>query len=191
MSPRMSLISNTALAFSMSADAFAASVAKGVKLKRPKLSGALRIGAIFGFVETLTPLIGWAIGIMASRYIEAIDHWVAFAILGGIGGNMVYESLKAAGEDEARESHRLGVLILTAISTSIDSMAVGVTLALVKVDIFVMAAMIGGATFLMATIGIMTGHYLGTRVGKLAELGAGLCLIAIGSKILLEHLGYI
>ena len=187
----MSMVANTVLAFSMSADAFAASVAKGVKLQKPKLGGALRIGAIFGGIEMLTPLIGWAIGLMASRYIEAVDHWVAFAILGGIGGKMIHESFQDDGEAEKKESHKLSTLILTAIGTSIDSMAVGVTLALVKVNIWLMAAMIGGATFLMATIGIMTGHYIGNRMGKIAELLAGLCLIAIGGKILLEHLGYL
>lgn len=186
----MSVISNTALAFSMSADAFAASISKGVALKKPRLRDAMRVGAIFGIVETLTPLIGWAIGLFASRFVEAVDHWVAFVILAIVGGKMLYEGLSRA-EEERREAHSLGVLILTAIGTSIDAMAVGVTLALIDIDIWMMAAMIGAATFVMATIGIMTGHYLGTRVGKMAEIFGGVCLIAIGLKILLEHLGYI
>lgn len=184
----MSIISNTIIAFSMSADAFAASISKGVALKKPKLSYAMRIGLVFGIVETLAPIIGWLLGIMASSLIASVDHWVAFIILSIIGGKMVYEGC-CKKEVERKESHKLSILILTAIGTSIDAMAVGTTLALLNVNILVMAGMIGSATFLMATIGIMTGHYIGTKAGKIAEVLGGLCLIAIGAKILIEHLG--
>src|SRR4051812_42535968 len=109
----MSIFSNTILAFSMSADAFAAAVGKGVVLRKPKLTEAMRIGLIFGIVETLTPIIGWLVGVMASSFIESIDHWVAFAILSAIGGKMIYEGLQKAHK-ERRESHKLHVLIFTA-----------------------------------------------------------------------------
>lgn len=184
----MSIVSNTIIAFSMSADAFAASIGKGVVLQKPKLSYAMRIGLVFGGVETLTPIIGWLLGIMASGFIASVDHWVAFAILSIIGGKMIYEGLHNE-ETERKESHKLSILILTAIGTSIDAMAVGATFALLNVNIWIMAAMIGAATFMMATIGIMTGHYIGTKAGKIAEVLGGLCLIAIGTKILIEHLG--
>lgn len=184
----MSVISNTILAFSMSADAFAASVSKGVVLRKPKLTEAMRIGAIFGSIETITPIIGWVIGLAASRFIESIDHWVAFIILLIIGGKMIFEGLTNEHK-EKKESHKLSVLIFTAIGTSIDAMAVGVTLALIDANIIVTALMIGTATFIMSTIGIMTGHYIGMKAGKIAEISGGLCLIAIGSKILFEHLG--
>lgn len=186
----MSLVSNTILAFSMSADAFAAALSKGVALRKPKLSEAMRIGFIFGIIETITPVIGWLIGSVAGRFIEAIDHWVAFTILCAIGGKMIYEGFQHALV-ERKESHKLHILILTAIGTSIDAMAVGVTLALIDANIILMAAMIGMATFMMATIGIMAGHYVGTKAGKIAEILGGVCLIAIGSKILLDHLGMI
>ncbi|MBL0319298.1 MAG: manganese efflux pump [Alphaproteobacteria bacterium] len=186
----MSLISNTMLAFSMSADAFAAAVSKGVILRKPKFTEALRIGFIFGSIETLTPIIGWLIGILASRFIESIDHWVAFIILAIIGGKMIYEGLKH--EDKPRaESHQLHILILTAIGTSIDAMAVGVSLALLDANIWITAAMIGTATFMMATLGVMIGHYIGTKAGRIAEILGGLCLIAIGTTILCKHLGII
>jgi putative Mn2+ efflux pump MntP len=185
----MSMISNTVIAFSMSADAFAASIGKGVALRKPTLKCALRIGFIFGLVETITPLIGWALGMMASGFISAIDHWVAFVILAAIGGKMIYEGLQREEEEERKETHGLLILILTAIGTSIDAMAVGVTLALMDVNIWMMALMIGGATFLMSTIGVMTGHLIGTKAGRGAEILGGLCLIGIGAKILLEHLG--
>lgn len=184
----MSVISNTIIAFSMSADAFAAAIGKGVVLQKPKLSYALRIGLIFGGVETLTPIIGWLLGMMASSVIASVDHWVAFAILSAIGGKMLYDGFHHE-EVERKESHKLSILILTAIGTSIDALAVGATLALLDVNIWLMAAMIGGATFTMATIGVMTGHYIGTKAGRAAEILGGLCLIAIGSKILIEHLG--
>ena len=174
----------------MSADAFAAAISKGVALKKPKISYAMRIGLVFGGVETLTPIIGWLLGIMASSLIASVDHWVAFCLLSLIGGKMIYEGFHNE-EAERKESHKLSILILTAIGTSIDAMAVGATLALLNVNIWIMAGMIGAATFLMATIGIMTGHYIGTKVGKIAEILGGLCLIAIGVKILLEHTGVI
>ncbi len=183
----MSILSNTAIAFSMSADAFAASVSKGVALRKPKLSYAMRVGAVFGGVETVTPIIGWLLGLMASGFIAAIDHWVAFTILALIGAKMMYEGFHNESA-ERKESHRLSVLILTAIGTSIDAMAVGATFALLDVNIWLMAAFIGCATFLMSTIGIMTGHYIGARSGKIAEVLGGVCLIAIGTMILIEHL---
>jgi manganese efflux pump family protein len=183
----MSIVSNTIIAFSMSADAFAASIVKGVALQKPKLSHAMRIGLVFGGVETLTPIIGWMLGILASDIISSVDHWVAFTILSIIGGKMIHEGFHNE-EAESKESHKLSILILTAIGTSIDSMAVGATLALLNANIWLMAAMIGTATFIMATIGIMTGHYIGTKAGKVAEILGGLCLIGIGTKILIEHL---
>lgn len=188
----MSIVSTTVLAFSMSADAFAVSVAKGATLQKPRWRDALRSGAIFGTVEAITPVIGWLLGVAASRYIEAIDHWAAFLILLAVGGKLVWESFQP--EDEAAEKpqrHGLGVTILTAIGTSIDAMAVGVTLAFVDANIWLTAAAIGGATCLMVTLGFMTGHYIGSKVGKYAERLGGLALIGIGTHILLSHTGVI
>lgn len=183
----MSILSNTLLAFSMSADAFAAAVSKGTSITKPQLSYALRVGAVFGAVETFTPLVGWLIGKAASGFIQEIDHWVAFTILAGIGCKMMYESLQK-DRPEKPDRHGLKVLLLTAFGTSIDAMAVGAGLALLEVNIIMMALMIGMATFTMATIGIMAGHYLGMRAGRIAEALGGLCLIGIGSAILMEHL---
>lgn len=186
----MSVVSNTIIAFSMSADAFAAAVSKGVVLKRPRISYAMRIGLIFGGIETLTPIIGWLFGIIAGGFIASIDHWVAFFVLSLIGVKMIYEGFNNQ-QAERKDSHKLSILILTAIGTSIDAMAVGATFALLDINIWMMAAMIGLATFLMATIGIMTGHYIGIKAGKIAEIFGGSCLIVIGVKILAEHTGMI
>jgi putative Mn2+ efflux pump MntP len=187
----MSTLSNTLLAFSMSADAFAASISKGTKLQKPRLADAVRIGLVFGSIETLMPVLGWCAGLAASRFIESVDHWIAFAILATIGCKMIYEGLQGEESDPPAPSRTLRLLVLTAIGTSIDSMAVGVTLALVDANIWLMAAMIGTATFTMATIGIMTGHFIGSKAGRIAEILGGACLCIIGTKILLEHTGFI
>lgn len=189
----MSAVSTAVLAFSMSADAFAVSVSKGATMRKPSLRYALRTGALFGIVEAITPIIGWVAGLAASRAIQEVDHWVAFAILGAVGLKLIYESFQKEEADEAGEpkakEHGLGLMLLTAIGTSIDALAVGVTLAFLPVNIWISAAAIGSATFVMVTIGIMTGHYIGARIGKLAELLGGIGLVAIGTGILCDHLG--
>lgn len=183
----MSLFSNTVIAMSMSVDAFAASISKGTAIKKPQLGYAVKIGLIFGVIETITPLIGWVLGYLASNFITAVDHWIAFVILAAVGGKMIHEGLSKA-QHEHKTSHKLSVIILTAIGTSIDAMAVGATLALLRIDILLVALMIGMATFIMTTIGMLTGHYIGMKAGKIAEILGGLCLIGIGTTILIQHL---
>ena len=175
------------LALSMSSDAFAAAIGKGARLDRPSLGEALRTGLIFGSIEAVTPVIGWAVGKGASRYIEAFDHWIAFGLLLVIGGKMIWDSLQRSEEEEKPQRHSLAVLIVTAIGTSIDALAVGVTLALVGANIIVNALAIGAATFSMVTIGILTGRYLGEKFGRYAEAAGGVVLIVIGINILMEH----
>lgn len=183
----MLLAPTLAMAFSMSADAFAASLAKGVKMPKPKPYEALRIGLIFGTVEATTPIIGWCLGLIASGFVASIDHWIAFVILGAVGGHMILESFSAP-EDRSTDMG-LWRLVLIAIGTSIDAMAVGVTLAFLDVNIWFSAIAIGLATCLMSSIGVMTGHYLGLKAGKYAEFMGGSTLILIGTGILLSHLG--
>jgi len=176
------------LALSMSTDAFAAALGKGAALHRPKFSEALRTGLIFGTIEATTPVIGWALGRAASRYVAEFDHWVAFAILAAIGIKMIWDSFQRDAEEERPESHSFAVLALTALGTSIDALAVGVTLALIDANILVNALAIGIATFTMTTIGVMAGHALGARFGKYAEGVGGIILIVIGGTILAQHL---
>ncbi|MDY0029279.1 MAG: manganese efflux pump MntP family protein [Pseudobdellovibrionaceae bacterium] len=172
----------------MSADAFAASIGKGTALQKPHIKDAARIGMIFGVIEAITPIIGWLAGAAASSLIASIDHWIAFTILSIIGSKMLFESFKTAQEEQIK-NHKIGALILTAIGTSIDALAVGATLAFLNMNIWLSAFAIGMATFLMATIGIMTGHYIGSKGGKIAEAIGGLGLFAIGIWILIDHLG--
>src|SRR5471032_251255 len=127
----MTALSILLVALSMSTYAFAAALGKGARLNRPGLGEALRTGLIFGSVEAVTPVIGWALGRGASRYIAAFDHWVAFALLSVIGGKMLWDSLRRHPDIEKPQRHTLGVLVVTAIGTSIDALAVGVTLALI------------------------------------------------------------
>jgi putative Mn2+ efflux pump MntP len=176
------------LAFGMSVDAFAAAIGKGAALHRPRWSEALRTGLIFGAVETLTPILGWALGLAAASYVDAVDHWLAFVILGAVGGRMMLGALRTPRPVEERpQRHALWLLLATALGTSIDAAAVGVTLAFIGADIARTALAIGAATFLMATTGMLIGRYLGVRMGRVAEGLGGLGLILLGTKILAEH----
>ncbi len=183
----MNLFTTVALAASMSADAFAAALGKGAALDKPRLSEALRAGLIFGTIEAITPVIGWGAGITASHYISAFDHWIAFIVLSAIGGKMIWESMHRTDGQQKPVRHSLGVLIVTAIGTSIDAMAIGVTLALIDANIIVAALAIGGTTFVLATLGIMIGRLIGSKLGRIAEVGGGTVLILIGAKILVEN----
>lgn len=182
----MSIFATIVIAFSMSADAFAAALGKGAALDRPPLGEALRCGAIFGTVEALTPVIGWAAGTAAGvgAYLTA-DRWVAFAVLAAIGAKMIHDGLRRSPAVAKPRRHSARLLVLTAIGTSIDALAVGVSLALLGVGIVAPAIGIGLATFAMTTFGIMVGRALGERYGRLAETLGGAGLIAIGVKILL------
>ena len=180
----MSFLPILLLALSMSADAFAAACGKGASLEKPHWGEALRTGLIFGVIEAITPVIGWAVGRAVGGYIAAFDHWVAFGLLLVIGGKMIWDAFQRDDEEEKPQSHSFLVLAVTALGTSIDALAVGVTLALVGANIVVNALAIGAATFTMTTIGVMAGRFLGDRFGKYAEAAGGIVLIAIGIKIL-------
>ena len=185
----MNLYAMLILAFGMSMDAFAAALGKGAALHRPSLKEALRTGLIFGVIEALTPLIGWAVGIAASRYVMAWDHWVAFILLGVLGARMIREGFrKKETTEQAPQSHSFALLATTAVATSLDAMAVGVGLAFLQVNIVTTALAIGASTLVMATAGILLGRFLGPVMGKWAEIFGGVVLIGIGSSILIEHL---
>ena len=175
------------LAFSMSSDAFAAALGKGALLLRPSVGEALRTGVIFGTVEAITPVIGWAAGRAASGYIAAFDHWIAFGLLAAIGAKMIWDSIRRPEGTERPRQHSFSDLVVTAVGTSIDAMAVGVTLALLDADIVINALAIGMATFAMTTMGVLFGRFLGGRFGRFAEAAGGVGLLLIGTKILAEH----
>ncbi|PWC12179.1 manganese efflux pump MntP [Brenneria corticis] len=188
----MNLSATLILAFGMSMDAFAASIGKGAVLHKPRFRDAIRTGLIFGIVEATTPLIGWSLGFFASRFIIEWDHWVAFGLLVILGGRMIMEGGKNARlcHCDKIKKHSLALLVCTAIATSLDAMTLGVGLAFLQVNIFHTAMVIGCATMIMVTLGMLIGRYIGPILGKKAEIVGGIVLIAIGCNILYEHLGH-
>jgi putative Mn2+ efflux pump MntP len=184
----MNLSATLLLAFGMSMDAFAASMGKGATLHKPKFSEALRTGLIFGAIETLTPLIGWGLGMLASQFVLEWNHWIAFILLTFLGGRMVIEGIRNdVDEDQPVHRHGFWLLVTTAIATSLDAMAVGVGLAFLQVNIIATALAIGCATLIMSTLGMMIGRFIGPLLGKRAEILGGLVLIGIGAQIMWSH----
>ena len=185
----MNLSATILLAFGMSMDAFAASIGKGATLHKPKFSEAVRTGLIFGAIETLTPLVGWGLGMLASQFILEWNHWIAFILLVFLGGRMNVEGFRGDSDEACEAPHRHGfwLLVTTAFATSLDAMAVGVGLAFLQVSIVTTALAIGCATFIMSTLGMMVGRFIGPLLGKRAEILGGIVLIGIGSEILWSH----
>lgn len=187
----MSPIAIGVLAIGMSIDALIASLGRGARATgRPNLGAALRTGAVFGAVEAVTPLIGWALGVAAAGFVKSVDHWIAFGLLAAVGGKMLADALSRGGSEaeEAAPASGLMALLATAIGTSIDAAAVGVSLAFLEVNIWIVAAAIGLATMLMSTTGMLAGRVLGRRFGRWAEGAGGLALVGLGLGILIEHL---
>lgn len=176
------------LAFGMSMDAFAVSISKGAALYKPGFFAALRVGVIFGVIETLTPLIGWELGILTSQFTLKWNHWIAFVLLVFLGTRMIIEGLRNTPDREITpQRHSFWLLVITAIATSLDAMTVGVSLALLQVNIVATALAIGCATLIMSTFGIMTGRFIGPLLGKWAEILGGMILAGIGGQILWSH----
>jgi len=175
------------IAVGLSMDAFAVSVCKGLSVKRLRARHALLAGLYFGGFQFLMPLLGWLLGFRFERLITSIDHWIAFVLLGAIGLNM----LRGSFEEDEKLDDDFGVrsMLLMAVATSIDALAVGITFAFLSVSILPAASLIGVTTFLLSGLGICAGHHFGARWRKGAERLGGVILILIGLKILLEHLG--
>ena len=175
------------IAVSLSMDAFAVSVCKGLSTRRPRVGHCLMCGGWFGTFQALMPLIGWLLGVRFQGMIVSIDHWIAFILLGIIGFNMVRES--RGGEAEALDSSfSPRAMLPLAVATSIDALAVGVTFAFLQVDNIVSAVLfIGVTTFILSAAGVKVGALFGLRFKSRAELAGGLVLMGMGAKILLEH----
>lgn len=174
----------------LSMDAFAVSVVKGLGMK--KISGLYTfiIALFFGGFQALMPLIGWFLGSSLLKYIESYDHWVAFGLLLIIGLQMIREAIKGEeGEADGETVLNIGELFLLAVATSIDALAVGVSLAAADVNIFSSITIIGITTFIITVCGVFIGHIFGTKYDKAARIAGGIILILIGAKILLEGLG--
>lgn len=183
----MSFLDLFVLAVGLSMDAFAVSVCKGLSVRQLKFSHACTVGLYFGGFQFLMPLIGYLLGSQFQQYITSIDHWIAFVLLALIGANMIKESRGEA--EQLNDSFSFLTMLPLAIATSIDALAVGITFAFLQVSILPAVTFIGCTTFVLSAIGIKIGHVFGTRYKSRAEMIGGVVLIAIGCKILLEHLG--
>ena len=181
------------LALGVSMDAFAVSICKGLAMQRATLKQGMICGVWFGGFQALMPTVGFFLGTLFAQAIEAVDHWVAFILLGIIGINMLKEALEKGCDcccEEANADLSVKTMFVLAIATSIDALAVGISLAMVGgVNIFLAAALIGAFTCGMSAIGVKIGNVFGARYEKKAQLAGGVILILLGLNILLEHLG--
>lgn len=182
------------IGFSLAMDAFAVSVCQGVQMKKVDFKQAFVIAFLFGLFQALMPLIGYFIGDQFIDYIASFDHWVVFAVLGAIGFKMIYDGIfkkneqeKVALNDEGKLSYK--TLILLAIATSIDALAVGVTFSMVGYNIWLAVSIVGIITLLLCLGAVYIGHFFGDKLKNKAEIIGGVVLVLIGLKILLEHLG--
>ena len=176
------------IAVGLSMDAFAVSVCKGLSTQTLQRRHYLIVGAWFGGFQALMPTLGYLLGSTFEQYITSVDHWVAFILLSVIGGNMLKEAF-SKDEETADASFAPKAMLLLAVATSIDALAVGVTFAFLNVNILWAVTFIGVITFILSSIGVKVGHVFGLRYKGKAEFAGGLILVLMGCKILLEHLG--
>ena len=185
----MGLVEIILIAVSLAMDAFAVSICKGLSMKKMDWKKAIIIALYFGIFQGGMPLIGYLLGVGFEESIKFIDHWIAFGLLAFIGGNMIKEALSKKEDDEVDDKVDFKTMIVLAIATSIDALAVGVTFAFLNVNIVLAVSLIAAITFVISCIGVKLGNVFGDKYEKKAELAGGIVLILIGLKILLEHLG--
>ena len=181
------------LAVGLSMDAFAVSICKGLAMKKATLRGCMTCGLWFGGFQALMPTIGFFLGALFADAINAFDHWVAFGLLALIGANMLKEALETDCDCEEHSADlSVKTMFVMAVATSIDALAVGISLAMAgNVNIWTAAALIGVTTCVLSAMGVHIGNFFGSRFEKKAEAAGGVILILLGLKILLEHLGYL
>ena len=182
----MGVIELLLISVGLAMDAFAVSVGKGMTLKQVRPRHALNAGAWFGAFQALMPIIGYFVGRSFASYVASVDHWIAFGLLILIGANMIREAVW--GDDEEIDGNfGFRTMLLMAIATSIDAMAVGISMAFLDVNIWMSALVIGVVTLSLSAVGVYLGSLFGSRLGSKAGVVGGLILIAIGIKIVIEH----
>ena len=184
----MEYISIIIIAIGLSMDAFAVSVASGSAYRELKIQHALRMALFFGGFQAFMPLIGALAGLSLKSYILEADHWIAFIILSAVGGKMIYESFKISEAEKNLHPSNILILFTLSIATSIDALAVGITLSFVSINIITAVIIIGVITFVLSYIGIYIGKKFGHFFENKIEAIGGLILIALGAKILIQHL---
>jgi len=184
----MDAITLTGLALALAMDAFAVALGTGAVLSRLTGRHLFRLGFHFGLFQALMPVIGWLAGLTIMQWVEAWDHWIAFSLLAIIGGRMIYEAFSDEEKTDDRDPTKGLSLVLLSIATSIDALAVGFSLSVIGVSIWMPALVIGLVAGILTIVGMLLGGRIGDRWGSRVEIFGGLVLIAIGFKILIEHL---
>lgn len=182
----MSLWELLVIAVGLSMDAFAVSVCKGLSVQKVKPKHYLIVAAYFGGFQALMPLLGYLLGVRFEAMVANVDHWIAFVLLGLIGANMVRES--RAGEEKLDDSFTVFTMLILAVATSIDALAIGVTFAFLGVNIVEAIILIGITTGIISGVGLKIGNVFGSRYKSKAEMAGGIVLILMGIKILVQHL---
>lgn len=176
------------LAISLSMDAFAIAICKGLAIGRIRVRQAVLVGLYFGISQAAMPTIGYFLGISFRSYIESFDHWIAFGLLAFLGARMVIEALRGGDDDECSDSLGVREMTLLAVATSIDALAAGISLSVLGADIAVAASFIGIITFTLSFLGVYVGGIFGEKWKKPAEIAGGAALICLGIKVLIDHL---
>ena len=184
----MSALDILLISIGMAMDSFAVSVCKGLSIKKAVIPEGVKCGIYFGGFQALMPVIGYYLGKLFEELIVKIDHWIAFGLLLFIGLSMIKESRESEKVDDKMD---VRTMLILAVATSIDALSVGVTLAFIDVNIWVVVSSIGIVTFLFSLVGVLIGRRVGSMLGNRAKVIGGLILIYLGVKILLEHLGVI
>ncbi len=184
----MSIAELLLIGIGLSMDALAVAICKGLSMQKQRLKGAVIVGLYFGIFQALMPLIGYLVGSQFAAQITAFDHWIAFILLGFIGGKMIKDSFGKDEGDDDNQSISFKTMLPMAIATSIDALAVGISFAFLSVDIVPAVSLIGLTTFAISVAGVLLGKLLGKKFKARAELLGGIVLVLIGVKILVEHL---
>lgn len=186
----MGILSIIVIAIGLAMDAFAVAICKGLSMKKMSWKKGIIVGAYFGFFQAFMPLIGYLLGIGFHEKVSQVDHWFAFILLSAIGINMLKEVFSKE-EDCKNDNVNFKEMVVLALATSIDALAVGITMAFLEVNIIVAVLAIGIITFAISVLGVKIGNIFGDKYEKKAEFVGGVILILMGTKILLEHLGII
>ncbi|MBL8027942.1 MAG: manganese efflux pump [Fibrobacteres bacterium] len=185
----MGIISIILIGVGLSMDAFAVSLTACINWEGHRIRNALKIAFFFGFFQALMPTIGYFGGTAVSGFVQAVDHWIAFALLLIVGGKMIVEAIRKSGEGECKkEKLTIHVLLMLALATSIDAFAVGLTFAMLKTAIWLPVVLIGLTTFIISFVGVIFGEKIGEMAGRKVEVLGGLLLVGIGVKILVTSI---
>jgi putative Mn2+ efflux pump MntP len=184
----MNIITILFIAIGLAMDAFAVSITSGLTIKNLKINHAFRIAIFFGLFQAIMPAVGWLAGFNLRDFISNIDHWIAFGLLSAIGFKMIFESAKMKSDEKKINPLNIRILLILSVATSIDALAVGLSLSFLKISIVTPAIIIGAITFFLSFTGVFIGNRFGHFFENRIEFIGGLVLISIGVKILIEHL---